>query len=196
MPTTQAADSGKREVAIVAGGCFWCIDGVFRQLKGVTDVVSGYAGGPKELANYEAVCTGTTGHAESVKITYDPAQISFGEILQVFFGVIDPTTLNQQGNDVGPQYRSAVFYLNDEQKALAEDYVRKLEAAKVFPSPIVTQVVPLREDQFYPAEAYHQNYVACHRYDSGYVRFHAVPMVEHARDTFKDKVKPEEEVGK
>lgn len=180
---------GETHVAVLAGGCFWCMDGVFRQLKGVTDVTSGYAGGTKETANYEAVCSHTTDHAEAVRITYDPTKITYAQLLQVFFAAHDPTTKDRQGNDVGRQYRSAIFYLNDEQKQVAEAYIQQLDATKIFPSPIVTTLEPLKPDAFYPAEDYHQNYVACHL-SNPYVRYHALPMVQKVREEFKDKVKP------
>lgn len=180
---------GETHVAILAGGCFWCMDGVFRQIQGVTDVTSGYAGGTKETANYEAVCSHTTDHAEAVRITYDPTKITYGQLLQVFFSLHDPTTKDRQGNDVGRQYRSAVFYLDDDQKHVAEAYIKQLDATKIFPSSIVTTLEPLKPDAFYPAEDYHQNYVACHL-GNPYVRYHALPMVQKVREEFQDKVKP------
>src|SRR5579864_5901730 len=143
--------------AVLAGGCFWGVEGVFEQLKGVSGVVSGYAGGSKLTAHYEIVETGATGHAESVKITYDPSQISYGKLLEVYFSVAhDPTELNRQGPDHGTQYRSAIFYSNDEQKRVAEAYIKQLNEAKVYSRPIVTQLTPL--DGFYRAEDYHQHY--------------------------------------
>jgi peptide-methionine (S)-S-oxide reductase len=180
---------GETHVAILAGGCFWCMDGVFRQLQGVTAVTSGYAGGSKETANYEAVCSGATDHAEAVRITYDPARITYGQLLQVFFSLHDPTTKDRQGNDVGRQYRSAVFYLDDDQKKVAEAYIRQLDSMKVFPKPIVTALESLKPDAFYPAEDYHQDYVACHL-GNPYVRYHALPLVGKVREEFKDRVKP------
>jgi len=147
--------------AVFAGGCFWGVDAVFKHVKGVTNVVSGYAGGNAATANYETVSTGTTGHAESVQVTYDPTRVSYVDLLKVFFNIAhDPTELNRQGPDTGTQYRSVVFYANNEQKKIAEDYIAQLDRAKIFDDPIVTQVVPLRA--FYPAEAYHQNYLALH----------------------------------
>ena len=159
----DAAKTAKPEqqTAVVAGGCFWGIQAVFQHVKGVTNATSGYSGGDAKTAQYEIVSTGETGHAESVKITYDPSQITYGELLRVFFSVAhDPTELNRQGPDDGTQYRSVIFYGNDEQKKIAEAYIAQLNQAKVFSRPIVTQVVPLKA--FYPAEAYHQNYATLH----------------------------------
>jgi peptide-methionine (S)-S-oxide reductase len=158
-PTTKpSAPKGGQETAVLAGGCFWGVEAVFEHLKGVSDVVSGYAGGNKSTAQYETVSTGMTGHAESVKITYDPAVISYGQILQVFFSVAhDPTQLNRQGPDTGTQYRSEIFYANEDQKRVAEAYIQQLNAAKSFKKPIVTKVMPL--EGFYPAEAYHQDFI-------------------------------------
>jgi peptide-methionine (S)-S-oxide reductase len=156
--TKPAAPKAGHETAVLAGGCFWGLEAVFEHLKGVSDVVSGYAGGNKSTAEYETVSTGTTGHAESVKITYDPAVISYGQLLQVFFSVAhDPTQLNRQGPDTGTQYRSEIFYANDDQKRVAEAYIQQLNAAKSFRKPIVTKVMPL--EGFYPAEAYHQDFI-------------------------------------
>src|SRR5471032_2762500 len=153
------ADGGRQQaVAVLAGGCFWGVEAVFEHLKGVKDVVSGYAGGSPNTAHYEMVGTGRTGHAESVQITYDPSQISYGKLLQVYFSVAhDPTELNRQGPDEGTQYRSAIFFANAEQKRVAETYIQQLNAARVFKAPIVTQVVPLVA--FYPAEDYHQHFM-------------------------------------
>ncbi len=146
------------QTAVLAGGCFWGMEGVFERLKGVKDVVSGFAGGEKSTAHYETVSTGRTGHAESVKITYDPTKITFGQLLEVYFAVAhDPTELNRQGPDTGTQYRSAIFYMNDEQKKIAEAYIHQLDTAKVFPRPIVTQLVPFHG--FYAAESYHQHFL-------------------------------------
>jgi peptide-methionine (S)-S-oxide reductase len=155
----SAEKSSGPETAVFAGGCFWGVEAVFERLKGVQDAVSGFSGGDKSTAHYETVSDGDTGHAESVKITYDPKQITYGELLKVFFSVAhDPTELNRQGPDTGTQYRSAIFYENEEQKKIAEGYIKQIEEARVFSKPIVTQVVPLKA--FYPAEAYHQNFVA------------------------------------
>jgi len=146
-----------RETAVLAGGCFWGVQVVFQHTQGVLNAVSGYAGGQRETANYSSIGTGRTGHAESVQITYDPKQISYGKLLQIYFSVAhDPTQLNRQGPDFGTQYRSAVFYTNASQKEVAERYVAQLDAAKMFPDKIVTQLTPL--NAFYPAEAYHQDY--------------------------------------
>lgn len=149
------------EVAVLAGGCFWGVDAVFKHVKGVTSVVSGYSGGSAATAQYDTVSGGDTSHAESVKITYDPAKVSYGQLLQVFFAVAhDPTELNRQGPDVGTQYRSAIFYADTGQKQVAQAYIAQLDKARVFRRPIVTQVVPLKA--FYPAEGYHQNFLALH----------------------------------
>src|SRR5262249_42027379 len=159
--------TGNRAELVIAGGCFWCVEAVFREIDGVLEVVSGYAGGSADTANYKAVCTGTTGHAESVKIVYDPSKVSFEKLLKVHFATHDPTTKDRQGADVGTQYRSAIFYANDKEKQLAQAFIADLSDAKVFSSPIVTTLEPLKA--FYPAEDYHQNYVACHR-ENPYVR--------------------------
>ncbi len=153
-----AASAEGPQTAVLAGGCFWGIEGLFERIKGVKKVVSGFAGGQKSTAHYETVSTGSTGHAESVEITFDPKQITYGKLLMVFFSVgHDPTELNRQGPDTGTQYRSAIFYANDEQKKVAEAYIQQLNAAKIFSRPIVTQIAPLKG--FYPAEAYHQHFL-------------------------------------
>jgi peptide-methionine (S)-S-oxide reductase len=158
-PVRDQAPAPGQQNAVLAGGCFWGVEAVFEQLNGVSDVVSGYAGGNRVTAHYEAVSSGTTGHAESVRITYDPARISYGRLLKVFFAVAhDPTEINRQGPDEGTQYRSAIFYANDEQKAVAEAYVQQLNAAKVFKRTIATKVTRL--DGFYAAEDSHQNFLA------------------------------------
>lgn len=155
-PLAQAAGTG---TAVLAGGCFWGVEGVFEHVKGVTRVVSGYSGGTADTANYRQVSSGRTGHAEAVRITYDPRQISYGQLLKVFFSVAhDPTQLNRQGPDTGPQYRSAIFYADAGQKRVADAYIAQLQQARVFPRPIVTETVPLKA--FHEAEAYHQDYVA------------------------------------
>ena len=147
-----------KETAVLAGGCFWGVEAVFDHVKGVADVVSGFAGGEKSTAHYEMVSEGNTGHAESVKITYDPTQVTYGQLLKVYFSIAhDPTELNRQGPDSGTQYRSAIFYMNDEQKKIAEEYVKQIETAHVFSKPIVTQIVPYKG--FYAAEAYHQHFL-------------------------------------
>lgn len=185
------AKPGELHTMVVAGGCFWCVEGVYAQLKGVTSAVSGYAGGTKETANYKTVCTGTTGHAESVKITYDPSKITFGQLLRVLFTVIDPTTKDRQGADSGTQYRSVIFYENEDQMKVADAYIKQLDAAKVYDRPIVTTLEPLKPEAFYPAEDYHQNYVACHLH-APYVQQAAIPKIEKVREKFKDQVKPEQ----
>ncbi len=188
LPSDQTAKAGENQTLIVAGGCFWCVEGVFRQLNGVVSATSGYAGGTKETANYPAVCTGATHHAEAVRVVYDPAKISYGELLRVFFTAHNPTTKNRQGPDSGTQYRSAIFYMDDEQKKVAQAYIDQLTEAKAFNDPIVTTLEPLKAEAFYPAEDYHQDYVACHMND-GYVRQQALPKIEKVREKFKDEVK-------
>jgi peptide-methionine (S)-S-oxide reductase len=169
------ATKHSRETVVVAGGCFWGVQEVFQHVKGVLQATSGYSGGSRSTAEYEVVSTGTTGHAESVKIAYDPAQITYGQLLKVFFSVAhNPTELNRQGPDVGSQYRSVIFYNGDEQKRIAEAYISQLDRAKVFSRPIVTQVVPLRA--FYDAEAYHQNFAALHPNDP-YIVYNDAPKV-------------------
>lgn len=189
-PTTQpgATTQPAPQTAVFAGGCFWCIEAVYQQLNGVVDVTSGYAGGTKETATYEQVSAGDTGHAEAVRINYDPARISYGELLRVFFTVHDPTTKDAQGPDHGHQYRSAIFYADEPQKQVAEAYIRQLQEAKAFDKPIVTTLEKL--EAFYPAEKYHQNYVNDNPY-SGYVRQIAIPKVKKVREKFKEEVKAE-----
>ncbi len=172
------------QTAVVAGGCFWGIQAVYQHVKGVINATSGYSGGAASTAEYELVSNGDTGHAESVKITYDPSQITYGQLLRVFFSVAhDPTQLNRQGPDTGTQYRSSIFYASDEQKRIAEAYIAQLEKTKVFPRPIVTQVVPLKA--FYPAEAYHQDYAA-HHPDNPYIVYNDAPKVANLRQQFPD----------
>src|ERR1700719_4663878 len=169
-----AAKSDK-QIAVIAGGCFWGVQAVFQHVKGVKDATSGYSGGSLASPGYEEVSTGTTGHAESVKITFDPSQITYGQLLKVFFSVAhDPTQLNRQGPDSGTQYRSVIFYNSDEQKRIAEAYIAQLDRARVFPHPIVTQVVSLKA--FYPAEAYHQDYAANHP-NSPYIVYNDAPKI-------------------
>ncbi|MGH9503134.1 MAG: peptide-methionine (S)-S-oxide reductase MsrA [Terriglobales bacterium] len=183
LDAAKAAKSGE-QTAVVAGGCFWGVQAVFQHVKGVISATSGYSGGDAKTAQYEIVSTGETGHAESVKITYDPAQITYGELLQVFFSVAhDPTELNRQGPDDGTQYRSVIFYNNDEQKKIAQAYIAQLDKAKVFPRAIVTQVVPLKA--FYPAEAYHQDYAARHP-DQLYIVYNDAPKLAHLRQQFPE----------
>jgi peptide-methionine (S)-S-oxide reductase len=147
-----------KEVATLAGGCFWCLEAIFKEVRGIDKVVSGYSGGTTVNPSYAAVCSGATGHAESVQLTYDPKRISFKEMLAIFFAVHDPTTLNRQGADVGTQYRSAIFYHNEKQKTEAEEAIRQLYASKAWGAPVVTQVAPFKD--FYPAEEYHREYFA------------------------------------
>ncbi len=169
---------------VVAGGCFWGMEAVFLHLKGIKNVVSGYAGGDEKTATYDQVSSGKTGHAEAVQVTYDPAAISLGQILKVFFSVAhDPTQLNAQGPDHGTQYRSAIFYASPEQKDIASAYIGQLSEAQAFDKPIVTTLEPL--EKFYAAESYHQNYVAFHP-DSLYVMIHDAPKLVSLKDTFPD----------
>lgn len=181
--STKPADPATATAtAVFAGGCFWGVDAVFKHVKGVSDVVSGYAGGDAATAHYEQVSTGDTGHAESVRVRFDPAQVSYRQLLQVFFSVAhDPTQLNRQGPDVGSQYRSAIFYADAEQQKTAQSAIRELTAAGAFSAPIVTQVVPLR--QFYSAEAYHQNYLALHPYQP-YIVVNDLPKLQRLREKF------------
>jgi peptide-methionine (S)-S-oxide reductase len=174
------------EKATFGNGCFWCTEAVFQNLEGVEKVVSGYAGGHMENPTYKQVTSGNTGHAEVLQITYDPDKISFEELLEVFWKTHDPTTLNRQGNDIGPQYRSIVLYHNEEQRELAEQYKQELDASGAFPGPIVTTVEPLQE--FYPAEDYHQNYFNQHGHEP-YCTFVIRPKVAKFRHEFKDKLK-------
>ena len=175
-----SAPSAGPQTAVIAGGCFWGIQAVFQHVKGVVSATSGYSGGSAATAHYEQVGEGNTGHAESVKVTFDPAQISYGQLLKVFFSVAhDPTELNRQGPDTGTQYRSVIFYANDEQRHIAEAYIAQLEQAKSFPSPIVTQVVPLKA--FYAAEIEHQNFAKLHP-DNSYIAVNDLPKVERLRE--------------
>ena len=181
-PNDTAAMMDGIQTAVLAGGCFWGMEGVFERLKGVVDVVSGYSGGQKDTAHYEMVGTGQTGHAESIQVRYDPQQVSYGTLLQVFFLVAhDPTQLNYQGPDHGTQYRSVVFYANEGQKQVAEQYIRALDAAKVFPRAIVTQVVPLTA--FYPAEEYHQHFMDRNP-DYPYIVYWDLPKVANLQKMF------------
>jgi peptide-methionine (S)-S-oxide reductase len=181
-PMGVTAPAGGSETAVLAGGCFWGMEGVFERLKGVVDVVSGYSGGSARTARYELVGTGTTGHAESIQVVFDPSQISYGTLLEVFFSVAhDPTQLNFQGPDHGTQYRSAIFYGSEEQKRVAEQYIRTLEKARVFRKPIVTQVVPLAA--FYPAEDYHQDFMDRNP-DYPYIVYWDRPKVAHLKEAF------------
>ena len=183
-PAVDESPSAKsaQETAVFAGGCFWGVQAVFQHVKGVVSATSGYSGGPSIAAEYEVVSTGTTGHAESVKVVYDPAKISYGQLLKVFFSVAhDPTELNRQGPDTGTQYRSVIFYSGDEQKRIAQAYIAQLDQAKLFPRAIVTQVAPLKA--FYPAEAYHQNYATLHP-DNPYIRYNDLPKVANLQQQF------------
>ncbi|WP_298818878.1 peptide-methionine (S)-S-oxide reductase MsrA [Chloroflexus sp.] len=174
-----------QELATLAGGCFWCLEAVYDQVIGVQDVVSGYIGGHVPNPTYRQVCDGNTGHAEAVQIRFDPAQISYRELLEIFFSIHDPTTLNRQGADIGTQYRSAIFYHSDEQRQIAEQLVRELTEQKVFRDPIVTEIVPATT--FYPAEDYHQEYFARNPYQP-YCQFVVAPKVAKFRKLFAGKV--------
>jgi peptide-methionine (S)-S-oxide reductase len=174
--------AGATQVAVFAGGCFWGVQGVFEHVHGVRQVLAGYAGGEKSTAHYETVSSGRTGHAESVQIRFDPAQISYGQLLQVFFSVAhDPTQLNRQYPDAGTQYRSAIFYADESQKRIAESYIAQLNQSRAFASPIVTRVDPLRG--FYPAEDYHQDYLF-HNPTNPYIAWNDIPKVENLKRTF------------
>jgi peptide-methionine (S)-S-oxide reductase len=183
----KVATAGTEQTAVLAGGCFWGVEAVFERLEGVSDVVSGFAGGSKATAHYEVVSTGTTGHAESVKITYDPAKITYGQLLKIFFAVAhDPTQLNRQGPDEGTQYRSAIFYGTPEQKAVAEAYIQQLDAAKLFRHAIVTKVVPL--DGFYAAEAYHQHFLDRNP-TYPYIVYNDLPKLAQLKKDFPEMLK-------
>jgi len=183
----KAAAQGEA-TAVFAGGCFWGVDAVFKHVKGVKNVVSGYAGGNAQTAKYMLVGTGTTGHAEAVKVTYDPAQIGYTDLMKVFFAVAhDPTEKDRQGPDVGTQYRSAIFYADAHQKELAQRYIAQLDAAKSFGKPIVTEVAAL--DKFYPAEDYHQNYLALHP-NQPYIVYNDLPKLEALKKQFPAWYRP------
>ena len=180
-PIVDSALAGKagQSRAVLAGGCFWCVEAVYKNLEGVSSVKSGYAGGSAETADYETVSTGTTNHAEAVEVLYDPSRISFGQILKVFFAIAhDPTQLNRQGPDTGRQYRSAIFYVDDEQKRVAEAYIDQLNKARLFDAPIVTEVAPLKA--FFEAETYHQDYAARNP-SNPYIVYNAQPKVTKLR---------------
>jgi len=185
-PCDAIAKPGTTEIATFANGCFWCTEAVFQQLDGVVKVESGYSGGQVAHPTYKQVCTGTTGHAECLNIEYDPQKISFQELLEVFWKTHDPTTLNQQGNDIGPQYRSVIFYHNEKQKELAKEYKQKLDSAGAFDAPIVTAIEPFTV--FYKAENYHQNYYN-ENGEEPYCRLVIKPKVDKVRAVFKDKLK-------
>lgn len=174
------------ETATLAGGCFWCLEAVYDQLKGVTSVTSGYAGGTVANPTYEAVCSGRTGHAEAVQIEFDPAVIRYQDLLDIFFTIHDPTTLNRQGNDIGTQYRSAIYTHSPEQQAAAERTIAALNAGKLWPAPIVTEITPL--DVFYPAEQYHGDYFARNP-NQGYCQVVIAPKVAKFRSHYLDKLK-------
>ena len=181
VDTAKTADK-RAATAVFAGGCFWGVEAVFKHVKGVSSAVSGYAGGSAKTAHYEIIGTGLTGHAESVQVTYDPSQISYGQLLRVFFSVAhDPTQLNRQGPDVGTQYRSAIFYADPEQQRVAQAYIDQLSNAKTFTRPIVTQLTPL--NAFYPAEDYHQDYLAKHP-ESMYIVVNDLPKLNNLRQEF------------
>jgi peptide-methionine (S)-S-oxide reductase len=183
-PAADVPSADGLQTAVVAGGCFWGVQGVFQHAAGVSSAVSGYAGGSKSTATYEQVSTGSTGHAESVQIKYDPKKISYGKILQIFFSVVhDPTQLNRQGPDSGTQYRSAIFTTSDEQKKVAEAYIAQLNAAKVYSKPIVTKVGTL--EGFFPAEAYHQDYLTLHP-SQPYIAYNDLPKVENLKKIFAE----------
>ena len=174
-----ASATGNSQTAVFAGGCFWGVDAVFKHVKGVSDVESGYVGGRANTAHYEQVSSGGTGHAEAVRVRFDPAQVSYQQLLQVFFGVAhDPTQLNRQGPDVGNQYRSAIFYVTPDQERLAKAYVQQVTGARTFAKPVVTEIVPLQ--QFYRAEEHHQNYLALHP-SQPYIVFNDMPKLEQLR---------------
>jgi peptide-methionine (S)-S-oxide reductase len=173
--------------AVMAGGCFWCVEAVFRQLRGVISVLSGYAGDTAETANYRTVCSGMTNHAEAIEVRYDASQTTYGQLLKIHFSVAhDPTQLDRQGNDVGRQYRSAIFYANDDQKRIAEACIRQLNEARIFNDPVVTTLEPLR--QFYVAEDYHQDYAARNPYQP-YIAYVAQPKVDKLRMNFAERLK-------
>ena len=181
-PATDVAPASGIQTAVIAGGCFWGVQGVFQHTAGVVNAVSGYAGGSKSTADYSTVSSGSTGHAESVEIKFDPKKISYGKILQIYFSVAhDPTQLNRQGPDSGTQYRSAIFTTNDEQKKVAEAYIAQLNAAKVYKKPIVTKIDPL--EAFYAAEAYHQDYLTLHP-NQPYIAFNDIPKVNNLKKIF------------
>ena len=183
-PAMDAPTAEGLQTAVLSGGCFWGVQGVFQHTKGIASAVSGYAGGSQMTATYEQVSTGTTGHAESVQIKFDPKQISYGKILQIFFSVAhDPTQLNRQGPDSGTQYRSAIFTTSDDQKKVADAYIAQLNAAKVYPKPIVTKVSPL--PVFFPAEAYHQDYLTLHP-NQPYIAYNDLPKIENPKKIFAE----------
>src|SRR5215471_14975039 len=185
---TALTQTPQEKVVVLAGGCFWCVEAVFKELRGVVSVRSGYAGDTSATANYRTVCSGRTNHAEAIEIRYDASQTTLGQLLKIHFSVAhDPTQLDRQGNDMGRQYRSAIFYTDDEQKRIAEAYIRQLDDAQIFNQPIATALEPLRG--FYPAEDYHQDYAARNP-NQPYITYIARPKVEELRKNFKDRLKP------
>ena len=186
-PVVDLGAAEDRGEAVLAGGCFWCTEAVFRRLRGVEEVVPGYAGGASDVANYKAVCGGRTGHAEVIRISYDPKQVSYGQLLKVFFAVAhDPTQKDRQGNDVGTQYRSAIFPADDAQRRIAEAYMKQLDAAKVFNGPLATTIEPL--EAFFLAESYHHNYAELNP-GQGYIQFVSMPKVGKLERYFVDRLK-------
>lgn len=184
-PDAETGDAG--DTLVLAGGCFWCTEAVYRQLDGVLSVRPGYAGGASATANYDDVCTGTTGHAEAIEIVFDPARVHLGQILRIFFSIAhDPTQLNRQGADVGTQYRSAIFHANEAQRHIAERYIAQINSARVFDSPVATSLEPL--EAFYPAEQYHHDYAARNP-QQPYIRSVAAPKVEKLREVHADMLK-------
>ncbi len=180
-------DASGEQTVVLAGGCFWCVEAVLKELDGVLSVTSGYAGGTADTANYETVCSGTTNHAEAVQVRYDPQRISFGQLLKVFFSVAhDPTQVDRQGHDLGRQYRSAIFYADATQKEVAEAYIRQLDQARVFDRPIATRLEPL--EAFYPAEDYHQDYAARNP-GQPYIAYTAAPKVSKLRQYYGERLK-------
>lgn len=182
----MGSEAKNKEKATLGAGCFWCVEAIYDQLEGVLSVESGYAGGHDETPTYNEVCAGNTGHAEVCQLTYDADQITFGEILAVFWSVHDPTTLNRQGADVGTQYRSAIFYHNEEQKRIAQEQIKLISEQKLYADPIVTEITPI--SKFYPAEAYHQNYFV-NNPNQPYCRMVVGPKVEKFKKLFKDQLK-------
>lgn len=177
-------EAGQRETAVFAGGCFWGVQSVFQRVKGVEKTVVGYSGGAKETADYRTVCSGRTGHAEALEIIYDPAKVSYGTLLRIFFSVVhDPTQLNRQGNDIGTQYRSAIFYTDEQQREVAQAYIRQLDTAHLFAGPIVTQIVPL--ERFYAGEEYHQDY-ALKNPDNPYIQVCDIPKIAELERQFPE----------
>tara|TARA_Y100000590_G_scaffold405270_1_gene493415 strand:- start:1637 stop:2251 length:615 start_codon:yes stop_codon:yes gene_type:complete len=186
-PEEDVTQTENDQFAVLGGGCFWCVEGVYLQLQGVLDVTSGYSGGTISSANYEAVCTGQTDHAEVIRIKFDSRQITYGEILKIFFSIAhDPTQLNMQGNDVGKQYRSVVFYKGDQQKNVAKKYIDQLNNIKIYDHNIVTAIEPLNE--FFEAESYHQRYVENNLHNP-YILHTAVPKIEKIKNQFPEKIK-------